>query len=300
MLMRWEDEPYVKFYVRDTPEFLAMSLRARCLLLELVRKVDRAGTLKVGTLGIEGIAIAVRAPLSEVEAPIRELLKEKRLEWNEEQGYFIIPNHIEAQTTPQSEVSRKRREREFARAARTKREALGGTSAAASPPDERSRDVTGGHAVAGDGTGGHAESRDVTRGHEMSLLEDTRREERDESGLTRARGPACAPARARATHAPIDPERVLSSEGRAYAESVGVTDVERVHRDFVNYNVSEARVSANWEAMWRRWCDRELRIQRRERDRSRSPQAPMQQDAPGEPRGWEMPPIIHLDKEKPS
>src|SRR5580658_6589118 len=42
-LMHWDTERYVKLYVRDTPEFLAMSWQARCLLLELVRKVDRGG-----------------------------------------------------------------------------------------------------------------------------------------------------------------------------------------------------------------------------------------------------------------
>jgi hypothetical protein len=258
--MRWEDERYVKVYVRDTPEFLAMSWQARCLLHELVRKVDRAGILKVGKLGMEGIALALRAPLAEIESPIRELLEEKRLEWNKDQGTFLIPNHIEAQTTPQTDASRKRRERHFA-------QPRNGTSS--DPPTEVSRAVT--------------------RGHIASPVDRIDRiEEPDESRLTRAR------------LTPIDPERVLSSEGRAYAESVGVTDVHSVHRDFVNFNVSEAKVSANWEAMWRRWCDRELRIQRRERDRSRGVRAPVQQDKPGEAKGWEMPPIVHLRREKSS
>lgn len=263
--MRWEDEPFVKVYVRDTPEFLSMSWQARCLLHELVRKVDRAGILKVGKLGIQGIAVAVRAPVAEIEEPVRELLGQERLVWHEAQGYFVIPNHIEAQVTPQSDLSRKRKERELAR-----------TSLA--------QGVTTTPVVPG---AGHAESREVTSRHEMSLIEENRREEirrdeRDERGE--------APALARPTLAPISPEWKLSPDGRGYAETVGVTDIDRVARDFVNHYVSEAKLSADWEALWRRWCDRELRIQRRDRDRSR--RAPAQQDSSALPRGWEMPTVV--------
>ena len=106
--------------------------------------------------------------------------------------------------------------------------------------------------------------------------------------------------RARATLAPIDPARELSQDGRAYAQSVGVTDVDGVFRDFRNHYLAEAKLSADWEALWRRWCDRELRIQRRERERKRAaPQSPSQRDPPG-PRAWTMPPVIHLGKGKPS
>ncbi len=93
-------------------------------------------------------------------------------------------------------------------------------------------------------------------------------------------------------------DRALSTEGRAYAESVGVTEVEQVLRDFVNFHTSVAKVSADWEAPGRRGCDRELRIQRRERERHRfRPRTgPMQQDEPGAERGWKMPEIIYPPK----
>ena len=57
--MRWEDERYVRFYTRDTPEFLAMSWLARALFGLIMRKVDRAGILVVGRLGLKGVAVAV-------------------------------------------------------------------------------------------------------------------------------------------------------------------------------------------------------------------------------------------------
>ena len=102
-------------------------------------------------------------------------------------------------------------------------------------------------------------------------------------------------ARARATLAPIDPERALSEEGRAYAATVAVTDIDRVYRDFKNHYLAEAKLSADWEALWRRWCDREQRIQRQERDRGR-PKGPLQLDPPEAKRGWTMPEIIYLPK----
>jgi hypothetical protein len=92
----------------------------------------------------------------------------------------------------------------------------------------------------------------------------------------------------------------LSEEGKAYAESLGVTDVDRVYRDFRNHYLAEAKLSADWEALWRRWCDRELRIQRRERERTRAgPRAPAQVDPPGK-RAWTMPPMIYIGKGKVS
>jgi len=41
--MRWDDEPFVKLYIRDEPTWLALSLGARGLFYELMRHCDRAG-----------------------------------------------------------------------------------------------------------------------------------------------------------------------------------------------------------------------------------------------------------------
>jgi hypothetical protein len=149
------------------------------------------------------------------------------------------------------------------------------------------------------------ESRAVTRGHaaspEVTIRSDQiRSEEIRSESLTRARVRPRPGRRPEAAPAPsltlIDRDAPLSTEARAYAETLGVTSVEQVHRDFVDYHVSEAKLAADWEAKWRRWCSRELQIQRRDRDQNRGRRAPIQMDEPGAPRGWKMPEIHYAKR----
>ncbi len=69
-----------------------MSWQARCLFFELLRKVDGDGVLKVGRFGVSAIAIAIRAPLEEIEGPFGELVAPGRLVWEEETGKYIVPD----------------------------------------------------------------------------------------------------------------------------------------------------------------------------------------------------------------
>lgn len=152
--MRWEDEQYVKIYTRDTPEFLALTWQARCLLHEIIRKVDRAGILKVGKLGLRGVAVAVRAPWDELEPPLRELLDNERIRFDEQLGAVLVPNHIEAQGARQSDRARQQKSRDQARAS-------------------MSQDVTeSSHGV----TPGHTESHDVTIRSDQIRSEEKRSE----------------------------------------------------------------------------------------------------------------------------
>lgn len=116
MSITWEDEPYVKAFVRDTPEFKALSYHARGLFFMLIRKVSRAGTLNVGRLGLRGVAVAVEGPWPELEAPLRELLEDGCVAYDNASGVVVVPNFMKAQETPQSDVARKRASRERARA----------------------------------------------------------------------------------------------------------------------------------------------------------------------------------------
>lgn len=118
--MRWEDERYVRFYTRNTPEWLALSWRARGLFGLLMRAVDRAGILAVGKLGPKGVATAIGAPWVEVEGPLDELLADGCVQHNG--PAVVIPNFLPAQEAPQSDAARKRAQRERARAEVTKRD----------------------------------------------------------------------------------------------------------------------------------------------------------------------------------
>jgi hypothetical protein len=298
--MNWERELYVKTYVRDTPEFLAMSWQARCLLLELIRKVDRRGILQVGKHGIRGIALAIRAPVEEIEAPVRELLAEGRLVWNEADGQFLVPNHVRAQGAAESDALRKRRERDR----RYESDHPSGRARSSAPDDHASAGPTnaeGAEAAAAcdravdpggmsrvSGQPDTVSSASVAR-HDQKRSDQIRKEEKRSDERERGRDAARPPL------TPIPRERLLSDEGRAYAETLSLSDLERVHRDFKNHYLAEGKLSADWEALWRRWCDREVRIQRQERDRGR-PRAPVQLDAPEGKRGWSMPPIIRLPR----
>jgi hypothetical protein len=62
----------------------------------------------------------------------------------------------------------------------------------------------------------------------------------------------------------------LTDERRAYAETIGLTGVDEVFRKFPNVCREKGKTSADWDATWRSFCDRELAYQRRERDRRAS------------------------------
>lgn len=134
--MNYEDEPFVKIYTRDTAEWLDLPWQARGLMTEIVRKVDRSGILKVGKLGLRGVALIVRAPFEEIEASLRQLIDGERLLYREARGELIVPNHVDAQGATQTDAARKRRSRESARAAAIGDADLG---------ENRSRAVTRGH-----------------------------------------------------------------------------------------------------------------------------------------------------------
>mgnify|MGYP000955660320 CR=1 FL=1 len=165
--MRWEDERYVRIYIRDTPDWLAMQWQGRAVFYELARKVDRAGFIGVGKSGIRGLAGCLHMPVEVVEVGIEDLITDGCVQRVE--GGYLIRNFLEAQETPQSDKARKRNQRERDRD--SKRATAGGA--------EPSREVTDGHEVTEavtkrDGesqnvTESHAASRGVTPGHAASL-----------------------------------------------------------------------------------------------------------------------------------
>jgi hypothetical protein len=60
MTMDFSRERYVRVYTRDTADWLALSWDAQALLLQLLRKVDRAGGLSLGRHGRKAIAIVLQ------------------------------------------------------------------------------------------------------------------------------------------------------------------------------------------------------------------------------------------------
>jgi hypothetical protein len=113
--MRWEDERYIRFYTRNPPEWCVMKWQSRGLMGLILREVDRAGILELGKLGLRAVAVAVRAPWEEIEAPLHELLEDGCVVFREDLRVLVVPNFIDAQEAPASDKARQRAARERAR-----------------------------------------------------------------------------------------------------------------------------------------------------------------------------------------
>jgi hypothetical protein len=96
--VRFGDEHYVKVYTRETPTILALSWQARAVLHELFKKVDPAGLLECGPLGITAVAMTVRIPADVVKPALEELRAAEIIEWvGASARTVLIPRFREAQ-----------------------------------------------------------------------------------------------------------------------------------------------------------------------------------------------------------
>jgi hypothetical protein len=161
--MIWEDERYVRVYTRDTPEWLSLSFDAQALFLLLLRKVDRAGLVRLGKLGVRAVAIITgHATHWERLGPaLDELLNDGCVEIHGDT--LVVPNFIEAQETPQSDRLRKAESR--ARVRDRAREAGPNFYPPVTKRDEMSRNVPN---ESQNVTKSHERSHGVTRGHTRS------------------------------------------------------------------------------------------------------------------------------------
>lgn len=163
--MRWEDERYVRIYTRDTVDWLGLSFIAQGLFCLILRKVDRAGLLKLGKPGKRGVAIVIgfAGEWSRLEAALDELLADGCVQLRGE--HLVVPNFIDAQEAPQTDAQRKResraRDRDLAAAAVVLGEDAQ-VSRSTTKPDKKSENVTDGHETGQNVTSGHVASQVVT------------------------------------------------------------------------------------------------------------------------------------------
>lgn len=152
--MDWDNERWVKLYTRDSVGWKLLSWQARTVVLHLLRKVDAAGVLDVGTDGVYGLAAVLELPLEVVEPGIAQLTTQRGDAPSTvvfSGDAYAIPNFMEAQEARVSDKQRQKMSRERRLARVTKR-------------DTTSRNVTG-------------ESRNVTERHVNPVLVRIRREE---------------------------------------------------------------------------------------------------------------------------
>lgn len=151
--MNFEDERYVRVYVRDTVTWKLMGWQARCLLPLLLRKVDRAGCVDLDGAGAEGVAALVEIPLEVAEPGFKSLLARGVVEVRGDT--LIFPKFIAAQEAKQSDKVRQQESRARKRDTVLRRDSVTGR-------DSQSQAVTSGHESQQSVTAGHAMSQDVT------------------------------------------------------------------------------------------------------------------------------------------
>lgn len=148
--MNYDEEHWIKVYTRDTAGWLASSWQARGLALEIARKLPKkTGELSLGRRGLEALAGLLRAPWSEIEPFVQELIADGRLQYDADRQIIRDPGHVARQTAVTSPAERKRRQREL----------------------EAANDVS------------HAPSRDVTPSHQEKRREEKREEEKRNTPL---------------------------------------------------------------------------------------------------------------------
>ncbi len=115
--MDWENERYVRLYTRDSSTWLLWPWQARAVFALLLRKVDRAGVMDIGTEDpIEAVAVHVNLPVEVVDVGLAAILKKKTAVLD--RGRLVIPNFMEAQEAKSSDAQRQRDSRERRRALR--------------------------------------------------------------------------------------------------------------------------------------------------------------------------------------
>ncbi len=113
--MRWEDEHYVKMYTRDSATWLMMPWQSRALLPLLMRKVDAAGLLPLGSDHVAALAALTGTPCDFVSPGFEGLQKFGVISMHG--NVLEVPNFVAAQEARKTAQLRKRDERERAKAA---------------------------------------------------------------------------------------------------------------------------------------------------------------------------------------
>lgn len=112
--MDFADEHYVKLFTRDTVTWRSWPWQARALFPLLMRAVDHAGILSVGTLEpARSVALMVMLPEDIVSPGIEALLADGTVELVS--GALIIPRFNDAQESKKSNAQAKREQREKAK-----------------------------------------------------------------------------------------------------------------------------------------------------------------------------------------
>lgn len=230
-MLDWENEDFVKLYVRDTPGFSALHHVTRALFFELMRKVDLHGNLVCGRLYAKEIAALIRWPVDDTERAITELEADGHVcidKPNDKIGTTItITNFVNAQNAKQSGKQRIRKHRKLQRA---------------------------------DVTHGNDEKQNVTIRLDKSRLDKSRLDMGGAGGnAPDGRSPvADAPPlkrKRKAQSTPIPADWTPNEEHRAKATSLGV-NLRDQSEAFQGHHIAKGSMFANWDMAFHNWLRR--------------------------------------------
>ncbi|MDX1527037.1 MAG: hypothetical protein R3337_00330 [Gammaproteobacteria bacterium] len=112
--MNFEDEHYVRVYTRDTKTWKRLGFEGQCVLLFLLRRLDKAGVLDDIEEPVADVALLTEVPESIVEAGLPKLLACGVLQHRGE--FIVMPRYIEGQTAKKSDKVRAKESRDRRRA----------------------------------------------------------------------------------------------------------------------------------------------------------------------------------------
>jgi hypothetical protein len=111
--MSHDDRKFRPWYTPDTARWLRLSLAARGLIAELLRKWDDRGEIRAECE--DDIAILLRLSTDEVQPALYECIKAGRLVWDREEGILRDPDFTARQRRSSAERMRDKRRRDAER-----------------------------------------------------------------------------------------------------------------------------------------------------------------------------------------
>lgn len=108
--MNYGDERWVKLYTRDTASWLLMGWEAQAVLMQLMRRVDRAGVLNTAGDPVGFISLLCRMPKEIVQIGYQKLVEMDTV--SESENAIVLVNFLEAQENKTSDAEKQRRRRE--------------------------------------------------------------------------------------------------------------------------------------------------------------------------------------------
>jgi len=110
--MDWQNESYVRLYVRDTMTWHLLGWNGQAVLAQVLRKMDLSGVMDIGDREPwEAVVAHCRAPVDAAKEGIGKCLELGVFQHNTDAGQLVAPNFREAQEAVKSDKLRQKESR---------------------------------------------------------------------------------------------------------------------------------------------------------------------------------------------